>query len=193
MIIAANTLIVGATPTPPKLKVVRLEEEARLLRYYQNKIQDVCRGFRFPAKVSATALLLFKRFYLGFSALDHDPKNIMLTAIYLACKARPMLSPVLHEEIADDVMRRVPHCTTTTSAGGCIGWQVEEAYISAEEFCRVVKQDHQTVLRNETLLLQGVHFDLIMHTPYWPLRGFFQDLKVGGPRMRTILCGMWMY
>ena len=69
-----------------KLKPVRLEEESRLCKYYQAKMQQVCKALTFPDKVAAAALLFFKRFYLTFSSLDHDPKNIMLTCIYLACK-----------------------------------------------------------------------------------------------------------
>ena len=69
-----------------KLKPVRLEEESRLCKYYQAKMQQVCKALTFPDKVAAAALMFFKRFYLTFSSLDHDPKNIMLTCIYLACK-----------------------------------------------------------------------------------------------------------
>lgn len=49
-------------------------------------MQDICRAFGFPAKVLAAALLYLKRAYLAFSALDHDPKDVMLTCIYLAGK-----------------------------------------------------------------------------------------------------------
>jgi Cyclin, N-terminal domain len=87
------TRLLAAGAGGAKLKALRLDEETKLLRYYQAKVQDVCRGFRFPGKVAATALMMFKRFYLAFSALDHDPKNIMLTAIYLACKATPVDDP----------------------------------------------------------------------------------------------------
>ena len=69
-----------------KMKPIRLEEESRLCKYYQGKMQQVCKALTFPDKVAAAALLFFKRFYLAFSSLDHDPKNIMLTCIYLACK-----------------------------------------------------------------------------------------------------------
>ncbi len=71
-----------------KLKPLRLDEEQRLCKHYQAKMQAVCKGFGFPPKVAAAAVLLFKRFYLSSSAMDHDPKNIMLTCIYLACKVR---------------------------------------------------------------------------------------------------------
>jgi hypothetical protein len=51
--------------------------------------QGLCRALGFPTKVLAAALVFLKRFYLAFSVLDHDPKNFMLTCIYLAGKARP--------------------------------------------------------------------------------------------------------
>ena len=58
-------------------------------------MQQVCKALTFPDKVAAAALLFFKRFYLTFSSLDHDPKNIMLTCIYLACKVvQHALTPV---------------------------------------------------------------------------------------------------
>ena len=59
-------------------------------------MQQVCKALTFPDKVAAAALLFFKRFYLKFSSLDHDPKNIMLTCIYLACKVS-----VLHRHHCD--------------------------------------------------------------------------------------------
>jgi len=54
--------------------------------------------------------------------------------------------------------------------------QVEEAYMSADELSRVVQQDPGGVLRMELVLLKGLGFDLIVHTPLRPLDGFFQDL-----------------
>ena len=48
--------------------------------------------------------------------------------------------------------------------------------MSAEELSRVVQQDPGGVLRMELVLLKGLGFDLIVHTPLRPLDGFFQDL-----------------
>ena len=56
--------------------------------------------------------------------------------------------------------------------------QVEESYIGAEEFCRLAKQDEQTVLRNELTVLKGLNFDLITYAPYRSIDGF---LAVHGP------------
>ena len=82
-----NHLVYG---TGKKLRTISLDDEAKLSKYYQSKMQKLCkelaRAFGFKPKVQGTALTFFKRFYLGCSALDHDPKNIMLTCIYLACK-----------------------------------------------------------------------------------------------------------
>lgn len=50
------------------------------------KIQQVCAAFSFPHKIQATAILYFKRFFLNWSVMEHDPKQIMLTCIYISCK-----------------------------------------------------------------------------------------------------------
>ncbi|KAJ7529386.1 hypothetical protein O6H91_15G047200 [Diphasiastrum complanatum] len=63
-----------------------IDEEFLIRRYYELKIQQVCAAFAFPNKIQATAVLFFKRFYLQWSVMEHDPKHIMLTCIYLSCK-----------------------------------------------------------------------------------------------------------
>ena len=50
--------------------------------------------------------------------------------------------------------------------------QVEESYIGAEEFCRVVQQQESVVLQGEITLLEAIHFDLFVYAPYRPLQGF---------------------
>ena len=69
-----------------KLRPPSLEEEVQLLKYYAGKAQDMCRAFGFPVKVQAAAVAFLQRFYLGRSPLRHDPKDILLAAIYLAGK-----------------------------------------------------------------------------------------------------------
>ncbi|KAL6758199.1 hypothetical protein V8C86DRAFT_1525447 [Haematococcus lacustris] len=55
--------------------------------------------------------------------------------------------------------------------------KIEEAYLSAEELCRVAQRDASVVLRAEITLLQGLHFDLVVHSPYRALAGLLQDIK----------------
>jgi hypothetical protein len=69
-----------------RLRAPTLSEEAKLLKYYESKIRDICKGFGFPNKVHAAAIIFLKRFYLTFSVLDYDPKDIVLTSIYLSGK-----------------------------------------------------------------------------------------------------------
>ncbi|WCJ43128.1 cyclin H 1 [Euphorbia peplus] len=67
-------------------KSLSVEEEQFMLVYYEYKLREVCSAFLFPHKIQATALIYFKRFYLQWSVMEHDPKHIMLTCIYTACK-----------------------------------------------------------------------------------------------------------
>mmetsp|Transcript_13150 Transcript_13150/g.27763 ORF Transcript_13150/g.27763 Transcript_13150/m.27763 type:complete len:382 (+) Transcript_13150:189-1334(+) len=59
--------------------------------------------------------------------------------------------------------------------------KVENAYISAEELAKGVQQDarivEKIVLGSEMNLLQGLDFDLVVHTPYAALDGFCFDLE----------------
>eukprot|EP00873_Tetraselmis_striata_P016427 jgi/Tetstr1/436691/TSEL_025486.t1 len=72
---------------PEEWQPVELEEELLLHKYYQKKIQELCRGtLHMPPKVAASAIQLFKRFTLGASLLEHDAVKLMLTCVYVACK-----------------------------------------------------------------------------------------------------------
>uniref|UniRef100_A0A7C9DS43 [RNA-polymerase]-subunit kinase n=1 Tax=Opuntia streptacantha TaxID=393608 RepID=A0A7C9DS43_OPUST len=69
-----------------RVKPLSVEEEQVLRVFYEYKIQVVCGAFKFPHKIQATALTYYKRFYLRWSVMEHHPKTVMLTCIYLACK-----------------------------------------------------------------------------------------------------------
>ena len=73
----------AAAPQP-----ISLAEELLLLKFYGSKLQHMARELRFPRGVLGTALTFLRRFYLGRSALDQDPQQLVLTFLYLACKAR---------------------------------------------------------------------------------------------------------
>ncbi|XP_074288014.1 cyclin-H1-1-like [Silene latifolia] len=67
-------------------KPLKVEVERMLHAFYENKIHEVCRAFFFPHKIQGIALIYYKRFYLHWSVMEHDPKYVMLTCVYLACK-----------------------------------------------------------------------------------------------------------
>uniref|UniRef100_A0A2P2KYV6 Cyclin-H1-1 n=2 Tax=Rhizophora mucronata TaxID=61149 RepID=A0A2P2KYV6_RHIMU len=67
-------------------KPLSVEEEQFMRVYYEYKLREVCSAFYFPHKIQGTALTYFKRFYLQWSVMEHDPKNVMLSCIYAACK-----------------------------------------------------------------------------------------------------------
>nr|XP_024367255.1 cyclin-H1-1-like isoform X3 [Physcomitrium patens] len=80
-----------------------IEEELLVKRYYEGKIQEVCAALRLPNKIQATAIIYFKRFYLQWSIMEHDHKNILLTCIYLACKVEE--SHVSAEELGKGIQQ----------------------------------------------------------------------------------------
>ncbi|KAJ6918216.1 cyclin-H1-1 [Populus alba x Populus x berolinensis] len=82
-------------------KPISVEEEQFMRVYYEYKLREVCSAFYFPHKIQATALLYFKRFYLQWSVMEHDPKHVMLTCIYAACKIEE--NHVSAEELAQSL------------------------------------------------------------------------------------------
>jgi len=63
-------------------------DEAALVLYFSVKMAEFCEKFSppMPKYVKGTAMHYFKRFYLHNSVMDHHPKEILVTAVYLACK-----------------------------------------------------------------------------------------------------------
>eukprot|EP01132_Coremiostelium_polycephalum_P008532 gene8532-10487_t len=62
------------------------DEELKLLFHYQTKIFDIASVLSIPDKVSATAIVYLKRFFLTNSVMKYDPKKIMICCLFLACK-----------------------------------------------------------------------------------------------------------
>ena len=75
-------------------------EEGRLVDFYAAKLPSLIGPLaqlpklRREVKVSATAALLFRRFYLSNSVMLFDPKAIMVASAFLASKVEDAMSPV---------------------------------------------------------------------------------------------------
>jgi len=57
------------------------------LDFYSERASALASGLGAPRKVASTALTFLRRFYSRHSALEHDPKDAMLSAVYVAAKA----------------------------------------------------------------------------------------------------------
>ena len=79
---SASTSSSSATTEPPTR-----EDEKTLLDFYSERTSALASGLGAPRKVASTALLFLRRFYSRHSALEHDPKDAMLSAVYVAAKA----------------------------------------------------------------------------------------------------------
>ncbi|EIN13489.1 cyclin-like protein [Punctularia strigosozonata HHB-11173 SS5] len=81
-------------------------EEQLLVKLYISKIPQLCGHFRFPEEVEATAVSYLKRFYLKNTVMDWHPKNVMLTALFLATKTTN--HPISIEAFTTAIPRTAP-------------------------------------------------------------------------------------
>ncbi|KAH9946791.1 cyclin-like protein [Amylocystis lapponica] len=82
------------------------DEEHLLVKLYVGKISQLCGHFRFPEEVEATAVSYLKRFYLKNTVMDWHPKNVMLTALFLATKTTN--HPIMLETYTSHIPKAAP-------------------------------------------------------------------------------------
>ncbi|CAI4053451.1 hypothetical protein N7582_005726 [Saccharomyces uvarum] len=64
-----------------------MEEELSLVNFYAKKVQVIAQHLNLPTEVVATSISFFRRFFLENSVMHIDPKSIVHTTIFLACKS----------------------------------------------------------------------------------------------------------
>ncbi|EJS41324.1 ccl1p [Saccharomyces arboricola H-6] len=64
-----------------------MEEELSLVNFYAKKVQVIAQHLNLPTEVVATSISFFRRFFLENSVMQIDPKSIVHTTIFLACKS----------------------------------------------------------------------------------------------------------
>lgn len=67
-------------------ETITLDEELQYLRFFCLQIVQICTHFNMPTQVKATAVSFFKKFYLVHSAMEHRPRNVLYTIVFLAAK-----------------------------------------------------------------------------------------------------------
>ena len=79
----------GDTELSPSnlLLLITPEEESKFLRFYSNMIIKLSASFKMPTQVKATAISLFKKFYLVNSVMEYHPKLVLFTCLFLAAKS----------------------------------------------------------------------------------------------------------
>jgi cyclin H len=86
------------------------DEEALLVAFYAAKIPSLVgplaqnQYLRREVKVTATAALLFRRFFLSNSVMLHDPKHILVAAAFMATKVEDSMTQVHHLEEGTKLM-----------------------------------------------------------------------------------------
>ncbi|KAK5779881.1 hypothetical protein RI543_002420 [Arxiozyma heterogenica] len=78
--IEIQTIKSKAVPVTP-------DEELKLVSFYAKKVQMIAQHLNLPTEVVATSIIFFKRFFLENSVTEFDPKDLVHTTIFLACKS----------------------------------------------------------------------------------------------------------
>ncbi|GCF00906.1 hypothetical protein ZYGM_002409 [Zygosaccharomyces mellis] len=66
---------------------VNMDEEVKLVNFYAKKVQAIAQRLNLPTEIIATAITFFRRFFLENSVLEIEPKAVVFTTIFLACKS----------------------------------------------------------------------------------------------------------
>ncbi|BFZ54714.1 hypothetical protein PYCC9005_001751 [Savitreella phatthalungensis] len=63
-----------------------LNEELCLVNHYARKVADIANAFNMPSHVKSSAMTYLRRFYLDATVLQHHPRSIAVTCLWLATK-----------------------------------------------------------------------------------------------------------
>lgn len=92
------------------LNLISVDEEIKFIQYYSNMIVKLSAIFQMPTQVKATAISLFKKFYLYNSVMEYHPKNILYTCLFLAAKSENFFISIesfikpLKKTVANDIL-----------------------------------------------------------------------------------------
>ncbi|KAF9229451.1 cyclin-like protein [Gyrodon lividus] len=101
-----NTFEADELGSSAHVSFLNAEDEHLLVKLYITKIPQLCGHFRFPEEVEATAITYLKRFYLRNTVMDWHPKNVMLTALFLATKTTN--NPISLDSYTSNIPRTSP-------------------------------------------------------------------------------------
>lgn len=124
-----------------------VEEGVELVKYYCKKMLEMCKTQDYITRVRLTAVMLYRRFFLFSSLMEHDPTQMLLAAVFVAGKAE--------------------EAPLTLATRG----------IDIVKLCNVTKMDLDKLLQSEIRFLQGIKFHLVVFHPHRPLAGFIQILS----------------
>ena len=122
------------------------EHELVIQTYFIRHIQLIGRRLRYKQVVVATATAFFKRFYLLASVIEHDPRIVAPTMLYLAVKVEEM-GQLRPESILNENNAR-------------------------NESLRLKSSD---IFACEIIVLAKLNFDLVVFHPYQDLERFVID------------------
>ena len=106
-----NPMVVDAPESSPQgHPYIEPDDEEALVAFYVAKIPSLLgplaqnQYLRREVKVTATAAMLFRRFFLSNSVMLHDPKHILVAAAFMATKVEDCMTQVHHLEEGTKLM-----------------------------------------------------------------------------------------
>ena len=138
-------------------------EENNLRYYFLSELQNMSRDtLKLPLSVEATALAYFQRFYLKNSVMEYHPQDIMLTALWVACKVEHYPNRFLTPEkikVGDSNREFVFDAKAF-------------AYLATTKGMEVGLDD---LIGLEQVLLQSLDYHFMVFHPYRALRGLVES------------------
>ena len=88
-----------STPSP---EFITYAHQLELCAFFESRFIEYCKLFKFDTTILGTAIIFFKRFYISASLMDHDPKIILLTCLYISSKVENLKMPL------EDFLSKIP-------------------------------------------------------------------------------------
>ena len=139
-------------------------EEQALQDYFLGELLAMSHDtLKLPHSVEATAVAYFKRFYVNNSVMDYQPKDIMLTVLWLACKVEHYPDRFVNPE------------KVKLSADSHKDFKFDSKDFAALGALKQVTISSEDLLRLELVVLKALEFHLMVFHPYRAVRGLLES------------------
>ena len=161
---SANTPDPDGASTPALPEFLSPPEEAQLVTFYTSELMRAGDHAEMSDEIKATAAAFFRRFYVTNSIMTYPPTEMLIVALFFACKAEGTFVSI--SELVSLVSLSVEGSTLLTFTS---------------RFAKTFGRDNpEHIIAGEFLLCQGLRFALDVKHPFRALRGAIMELTTLG-------------